>query len=92
MALISASLSSPILTFLEEHLAQEAPLLPSSGSAFPRSSKAPPFGRWRRGEWGRCLLAFYGSDREAVNITVVTFHWPQLGPLVVPNRKGDGET
>lgn len=37
------------------------------------------------------ILVFPGSDPEVVNITVHTFHCPQLGHWVAPNCKGSWE-
>lgn len=37
------------------------------------------------------ILVFPGSDPEVVNITVHTFHCPQLGLWVAPNCKGSWE-
>lgn len=67
----------------------EVLLLPSSGSIFSRSSQISSFSKWMGKEGGQdCKLVFYGSELEVINITVVTFHCPQLDRWVTPNCKG----
>ena len=38
-----------------------------------------------------CILVFYGSDPEVVNITVVTFRCPQFNHWVAHTCKGAGK-